>query len=76
MIFSTIRKMAAGILPESLIVLYHGGAPPAQDGKKTPEQMLRCFSSLLCNYSAGLIAPLGQVSLQVPQSRQELASIT
>ena len=52
------------------------GAPPAQDGKKTPEQMLRCFSSLLCNYSAGLIAPLGQVSLQVPQSRQELASIT
>ena len=68
MIFSTIRKMAAGILPESLIVLYHG--------KKTPEQMLRCFSSLLCNYSAGLIAPLGQVSLQVPQSRQELASIT
>lgn len=24
MIFSTIRKMAAGILPESLIVLYHG----------------------------------------------------
>ena len=24
MIFSAIRKMAAGILPESLIVLYHG----------------------------------------------------
>lgn len=76
MIFSTIRKMAAGILPESSIVLYHGERLRRKTAKKTPEHPLRCFSSLLCNYSAGLIAPLGQVSLQVPQSRQELASIT
>lgn len=75
MIFSTIREMAAGILPESLIVLYHGERLRRKTAK-TPEHPLRCFSSLLCNYSAGLIAPLGQVSLQVPQSRQELASIT
>lgn len=34
MIFSTIRKMAAGILPESLIVLYHGERPRRKTAKK------------------------------------------
>ena len=34
------------------------------------------FLTCTGDYSAGLIAPLGHVSAQVPQSRQELASIT
>lgn len=34
MIFSTIRKMAAGILPESLIVLYHGERLRRKTAKK------------------------------------------
>lgn len=35
MIFSAIRKMAAGILPESLIVLYHGERPRRKTAKNT-----------------------------------------
>ena len=34
MIFSTIREMAAGILPESLIVLYHGERLRRKTAKK------------------------------------------
>lgn len=45
--------------------------------QKAPQETLR---GLLCiprlNYSAGTIAPLGQVSQQEPQSRQEPASMT
>lgn len=76
MIFSAIREMAAGILPESLIILYHGERLRRKTAKNTGASAPVFFCPLLCNYSAGLIAPLGQVSLQVPQSRQELASIT
>ncbi len=35
MIFSTIREMAAGILPESLIVLYHGERLRRKTAKNT-----------------------------------------
>lgn len=34
------------------------------------------YVSLLENYSSGTMAPLGQVSLQEPQSRQAAASMT
>ena len=39
------------------------------------DEILELYRSYV-NYSAGLIAPLGQVSLQEPQSRQAPASMT
>ena len=35
MIFSAIREMAAGILPESLIILYHGERLRRKTAKNT-----------------------------------------
>ena len=43
------------------------------DGAFKPSLFRRRFSR---DYSAGLIAPLGQVSAQEPQSRQAPASMT
>lgn len=50
----------------------------AFQSKNTPQTKTSvvCFMDSVCNYSAGTIAPLGQVSEQEPQSKQAPASIT
>ena len=48
----------------------------AKSAQKVPQELLRDFYVSLLDYSSGTMAPLGQVSLQEPQSRQAAESMT